>query len=173
MCKEFDRPPVGVYDPMGMAFWRLVATVWILTGSLALSAPTLASAAVPTNDGELRNRLRGIENAFRAGDAAGLRLSCSAAGKIRVDLRGAPRQGSYGPGQVEVIFRQIFQEFRTTDFAFLGNDVHQPISDTAFARGRWVRRPRAGGAEDRETLTFTLQREGPAWRVQEIRSSRP
>jgi hypothetical protein len=122
-------------------------------------------------DAGLLRQLDGIETAFRSGDAASLRLTCGA-GRIRLDLGDARREGAYGPGQVEVIFRRLFEEFRTTEFALRHDEVREPVVGTAFVRGRWARRPSAGGAETRQTLTFTLRREGAGWRIEEIRSSR-
>jgi hypothetical protein len=162
-----------VYDPMGMATWRTRAasrlSILCLVASLVRAAtpPLSASGA----DAGLLHHLDGIETAFRAGDATGLRLKCGA-DRVRLDLADATRESAYGPGQVEVIFGRIFEEFRTTEFSFRHDEVREPVAGTAFARGRWARRPASGGAETRETLTFTLRREGAGWRVQEIRSSR-
>jgi len=165
----------GVCHPMGMALWCTMAAWWALTVSLAAPSPRPPASSIvaaPAADAGLWTQLRGIEGAFRTGNAAGLRRSCSGTGKIFVDIRSAPGRGSYGLGQVEVVFRQLFDEFRTTGFGFPRDEVQQPMPLTAFARGRWLRRPRSGGVEAGEVLTFTLRREGAAWRIQEIRSSR-
>lgn len=119
----------------------------------------------------LSARLKRIEAAFRQSDANSLRPSLPATAKVRVDLRDVPEgQGSYGPGQLEVVFGRIFQESPTQEFAFGSGSVTVSAPGTAFARGRWVRRgaPRGQG----ETLTFTLREESGDWRITEIRSSR-
>lgn len=71
-----------------------------------------------------------------------------------------------------MIFGEIFQEHRTREMAFERNDVTLSPSGTAFARGRWIRRPQHGGAETVDSLTFTLREESGDWRILEIRSSR-
>lgn len=143
----------------------------VASAVLVMSAAPWAAGA-PALDAELSSRLRRVESAFRSGSASSLR-SALAGGKLRVDLReltgGA---GSYGAGQLEVIFARIFDENRTREFAFRDEDVTVSAPGTAFARARWVRRPRTGGSEATDTLTFTLREEGGDWRIHEIRSSR-
>lgn len=130
-------------------------------------------APEPSLDAGLSAGLRRIETAFRNGDANSLRLSFSTAGKVRVDLRSlTDGQALYGPGQLEVIFGNIFGEFRTREFSLGDKDVTVSLPGTAFARGRWVRSGRPGGPEVTENLTFTLRRESGEWRILEIRSSR-
>lgn len=147
-----------------------------LTAASVLLAP---GAALPVTRGDdaldpgLSRRLERIESAFRDGDASSLRGCFSTAGKVRVDLRDLPDgQGSYGPGQLQVIFTRIFEEFRTRDFAFSKDQVTTSTAGSAFARGRWVRRNQPRGQETVDTLTFTLRAEGADWRISEIRSSR-
>ena len=145
--------------------------VFVASAVLAgMGAPWVAGA--PSLDPELSSRLRRVESAFRSGSAPKLR-EVLAGGKVRVDLReltgGA---GSYGAGQLEVIFARIFDENRTREFAFRDQDVTVSGPGTAFAPARWVRRPRADGTEATDTLTFTLREEGGDWRIDEIRSSR-
>jgi hypothetical protein len=130
----------------------------------------IARASEP--DAGLLSRLERIETAFRQGSAGALRDSCASAGKVRLDLQDVvAEQGSYGAGQLQVIFDQIFDQYRTSAFAFTRDDVKVSPPGTAFARSRWVRRAR-GGSEAVDTLTFTLRQEGGEWRVHEIRSSR-
>lgn len=122
---------------------------------------------------ELTSRLQNIESAFRNGDASALRPCFVSSGKVRVDLKaltGGP--ASYGPGQLQVVFEQIFDDQRTREFAFRKQDVTVPSPGTAFAKGRWVRRARAGGPETVDTLTFTLREEKQDWRIHEILTSR-
>lgn len=122
---------------------------------------------------ELLSRLQRIESAFRQGDADALRLSFAATGKLRVDLKDlTDGQESYGAGQLQVIFGQIFEEFRTGDFSFPRDEVSVSSPGTAFARGRWVRASRRERVELTDTLTFTLRDDGSGWRILEIRSSR-
>lgn len=124
-------------------------------------------------DAALASRLHRIEAAFRAGDANSLRQSFSGKGKVTVDLKEvAGGQSAYAPGQLQVIFRHIFDDSRTRDFSFDPKEVRVPSQETAFARGRWVRRGAAGGPESVDTLTFTLREESGDWRVLEIRASR-
>jgi hypothetical protein len=133
------------------------------------SAPASAAPAV---DAGLSARLRRVETAFRTGSASTLRSGLTA-GKVRVDLRElTDGAGTYGAGQLEVIFTRIFDDNRTREFTFRDEDVTVSGPGTAFARARWVRRARPGGAEATDTLTFTLREEGGDWRIHEIRSSR-
>lgn len=150
----------------------------LILGLVLVGAP-LAAAETPFGldadevDPVLWSRLQRIEAAFRQGDAGSLRLSFSGAGKVRVDLKGlTDGQASYGLGQLQVVFAQIFEEFRTRDFAFEKDEVKVSRPGTAFARGRWVRRSQAGGPETVDNLTFTLREESGDWRILEIRSSR-
>jgi hypothetical protein len=138
---------------------------------LAPAAPLSGEGPGPAQEA-LWSRLRRIEGAFRDGNAAALRSSfCT--GKLRVDLpevAGTP--ASYGPGQLQVIFGQLFAGAPTREFVFPRQDVTLSSADTAFARGRWVR---AGGTGDRdraEVLTFTLRQEHGDWRIHEILSPR-
>jgi hypothetical protein len=131
-----------------------------------------ASAAQAGVEPALATRLRSIESAFKKGSAGALRPGFTGDGKVRVDLKSVmDGPGSYGPGQLEVIFDRIFDENRTREFAFRDEDV-TVSSGIAFARGKWVRKARPGGTEATDTLTFTLRQEGGDWRIHEIRSSR-
>ena len=137
--------------------------------------PPPSVASVPAGQGELEDalwsRLHQIETAFRSQDAAALRTAFATTGKLRVDLSDvAEAPASYGAGQLQVIFGQIFDAWQTREFAFRRQDVTL-CSDTAFARGRWVRR-QGSAAELTETLTFTLRKEAGDWRIHEILSSR-
>lgn len=145
--------------------------VWML-GAWTAAALALTAAAPVGVDARLLSRLRQIEGAFRSGDASALRSSCSSGGKVRVDLK-APveAQGSYGPGQLQVIFSDIFDASHTSRLEINADDV-RVSAGTAFARGRWTRRPKDAGPEAQGTLTFTLREEAGDWRVLEIRSSR-
>jgi hypothetical protein len=146
----------------------LVANV----GLLAL-APGQARAVAVEGEGALAWRLQRIETAVRAADAGGLRGSFAGSGKVRADLRDFTNGLVwYGPGQLQVIFGQIFEEFETRDFAFRKGDVTLSSPSTAFARGRWVRRSRRGGPDVVDTLTVTLHADRGDWRILEIRSSR-
>ena len=119
----------------------------------------------------LATRLKRIEAAFRQNDAASLRPSLTTTGKVRVDLHDQPEgQGSYGPGQLQVVFGRIFQDSPTQEFGFGTGSVTVSAPGTAFARGRWLRRGTPPGRAD--TLTFTLREDSGDWRISEIRSSR-
>ena len=122
---------------------------------------------------QLSSRLQRIESAFRGGDAGALRPCFASSGKVRVDLKDLTEgPASYGPGQLQVVFEQIFDGNRTREFAFRKQDVTVPSPGTAFAKGRWVRRARTGGQETVDTLTFTLREENRDWRIHEILTSR-
>src|SRR5688572_10604714 len=115
-------------------------------GCAAVLAGPLGAAAAEA-DPSLASRLRRIESAFRSGDAAALRPSF-AAGKVRVDLRDlTDGPGSFGSGQLEVLFGRIFDASPTREFTIRPQDVTVSTPSTAFARGRWVRRPRHGAPE--------------------------
>lgn len=157
----------GNYHPWKMPLGR--TALLVLLASLAPSVRDAHAESVPP---ALLARLERIESAFRQGDAGSLRPSFPATGKMRIDLEGlTDGQESYGAGQLQVIFGQIFSEFRTRDFLIPRDDVRVSNQGTAFARGRWVRTSREG-EERTETLTFTLRADGGDWRILEIRSSR-
>jgi hypothetical protein len=159
-----------VYDRMGMAqaFRRAVG---LGTAALLLSAPSGVAAA--GLDPALSTRLKGIESAFRSGDAGSLRPVFTSSVKVRVDLKDVMEgPGSYGPSQLEVIFGRIFDENRTRQFSFRDEDVTVSAPGVAFARGKWVRKVGRGGVEAPDTVTFTLRQESGDWRIHEIRSSR-
>jgi hypothetical protein len=120
----------------------------------------------------LWSRLQRIESAFRNGDAQALRASLPEKAKVRVDLRGLTNGPvSYGPGQLQVVFEQIFQDQRTREFALPLADLRTSASGTAFARGRWVH-GRPGLPDTVDLLTFTLREKDGDWRIYEILSSR-
>jgi hypothetical protein len=130
-------------------------------------------AAAQQVEPSLWSRLQRIEVAFRGGDAQALRALLPADAKVRVDLRGltdGPR--SYGPGQLEVVFRQIFAAHDAAELTFRTEDVKVPAPDTAFARARWTRTGGAGTAPVVEFVTFTLRAQGGDWRIHEILCSR-
>jgi hypothetical protein len=146
----------------------MAAMVMAMAMLLGEAAPARAAL-----DPGLASRLRRVETSFRNGDAASLRPAFTGNGKVRVDLKAVmDGPGSYGPGQLEVIFDRIFDENHTREFSFRDEDVTVSKPGVAFARGRWVRKPRPGGAEATDTLTFTLRQESGDWRIHEIRSSR-
>lgn len=143
-----------------------VAVVFPAAAGVALRA----ADATPEADA-LRARLAMLERAVRDGDAAALRAAATRAGRVRLDLGGLDdAQGSYAPGQLEAVLSRVFQAVETRSFR-LEADRRHAADVTAFARGVWVRRPRDGGAEIRETLTFVLRVEEGDWRIVEIRSS--
>lgn len=170
---KIDGVARGVYHPMVMPASARPTLILVLA---ALSTGIAGTTALSTDralDPGLDSRLRSIESAFRQGDASALRLSFSGTGKVCVNIRDLTEaQASYGAGQLEVIFAQIFEAFPTKDFDFEKDEMKASTPGTAFARGRWVRRSRPGNQEAVDTLTFTLRQEGEDWRVLEIRSSR-
>jgi hypothetical protein len=142
----------------------------------ACVALVLAWAGVATAqqvEPPLWSRLQRIETAFRGGDAQALRVLLPAEAKVRVDLRGltdGPR--SYGPGQLEVVFRQIFAAQDTAELTFRPEDVKVPAPGTAFARARWTRTTADGAAPVVDFVTFTLRLQDGDWRIHEILCSR-
>jgi hypothetical protein len=145
----------------------------LVAAGLVALAQGSATARALEGDGALAWRLQQIETAVRAADAGGLRGSFAGSGKVRADLRDFTEgQAWYGPGQLQVIFGQIFEQFETRDFAFRKSDVTLSSPSTAFARGRWVRRSRRGGPDVVDTVTITLHADRGDWRILEIRSSR-
>jgi len=153
-----------------MRGWRAAVAAAALA-AVGMTAIPAVSAEGP--DPALWARLQRIEGAFRGGDAGALRPSFVATGKVRVDLKDLTEgPASYGPGQLQVIFEQIFDEHRTREFTFRKQDVTVSSPGTAFAKGRWVRRARTGGQETVDTLTFTLREENQDWRIHEILTSR-
>jgi hypothetical protein len=136
-------------------------------------APAAQAHTEETAEAALWARLRGLESAFRQGDATALRLASPSSGKVRVDLPPwTDGPTSYGPGQVQGVFAQVFADRRTHTFSFPREDVSLSREGTAFARGRWVWVPPAGDRQSSETLVFSLRSEGGDWRVQEIRRGR-
>jgi hypothetical protein len=145
----------------------LVVAGWLLPGA--------AAHALPRDAGEeaLWSRLRHIEDAFRQGDATALRLASPGSGKVRLDLPPwTDGPTTYGPGQLQGVFSQVFGERRTQAFSFPPQDVTVSREGAAFARGRWVWSPPAGRPRTAETLVFCLRSDGGDWRVQEIRRAR-
>jgi hypothetical protein len=133
----------------------VTGALWPSFDSPADDAPAVFDDAA-TDDRALSSRLRRIETAFRDGDAGSLRASFASGARLRVELPDLTEgQGSYGAGQLQVIFGRIFDQFRTQEFAFAADDVRVSQPGTAFARGRWVRRSRPRD-----------------WRILEIRASR-
>ena len=154
-----------------MKGWRrgFAAAALAAAAGLRASPPVQAEGVDP----QLSSRLQRIESAFRGGDAGALRPCFASSGKVRVDLKDlTDGPASYGPGQLQVVFEQIFDGHRTREFAFRKQDVTVPSAGTAFAKGRWVRRARTGGQETVDTLTFTLREENRDWRIHEILTSR-
>lgn len=154
-----------------MRRWRrgFAAAALVAAAGLRASVPVQAEGVDP----QLSSRLQRIESAFRGGDAGALRPCFASSGKVRVDLKDlTDGPASYGPGQLQVVFEQIFDGNRTREFAFRKQDVTVPSPGTAFAKGRWVRRARTGGPETVDTLTFTLREEDRDWRIHEILTSR-
>jgi hypothetical protein len=144
-------------------------TAFVAAALVSGGGPRLLQAGA---DPALSTRLQRIETAFRNGNAGALRSSFSG-GKVRVDLKDlTDGPASYGAGQLEVIFERIFDENRTREFTIRDDDVSVSTPGTAFARGRWSRRPRPGGTDRTDVLTFTLREESGDWRIHEIRSSR-
>lgn len=155
---------------------------WVLWLTLALAecggdgraaaSPSPAAGTAEQEDA-LWSALRRIESAFRAGDAAALRASFPAMAKLRVDLPDVPGcPASYGPGQLQVVFAQLFAATPTRGFSFSRDDVTRPSAGTAFARGRWLRRAEGGQPEQADSLTFTLREEAGGWRIHEILGTR-
>jgi len=159
-----DGSVCGGYHPMVNRFGRIAAFV--------LSTCTLGFASPPeaTEETLLWFRLHQIEMAFRKGDAAGLRRAFVDRCRVRVNFVGSPGPRVYGPGQLEVIFEQVFRESRTEAFRFPDEDVNLTPAGTAFARGYWSRR-RSGQPLAVENLTFMLREQGGEWRILEIQSS--
>ncbi len=155
---------------MGMARQSSTAGMAVVA-MLLTAAPAVRAAGL---DPALASRLKRIESAFRSGDAASLRPAFSATAKVRVDLKDVmDGPGSYGPSQLEVIFGRIFDVNRTREFSFRDEDVTVSPPGVAFARGKWLRKVRLGGADATDTVTFTLRQEsGGDWRIHEIRSSK-
>jgi len=138
---------------------------------LALVLAPRGAAAAPASSRQeaLAARLHRIESAFRDDDAGALRASFTARGKLRLDLPEVPGcPASYGAGQLQVIFGQLFADARTRSFAFADDGGGNP-EDTVFARARWAR---AGPGAPSQALTFTLREEDGDWRIHEIVAAR-
>ena len=162
----------GSYHRSSMFALSSISSV-IVAALLGVTRPEIKAEPKRDLDPSLSTRLSRIESAFRQCDANALRLSFPASGKVRVDLDDlTDGQGSYGPGQLQVIFGQIFEDYPTREFVFEREEVRVSQPGTAFARGRWIRRHLNGGHESADNLTFTLRQEGGDWRIQEIRSTR-
>jgi len=139
--------------------------------AFGLTAALVAGGARASE--RLDMRLRQVESAFREGDATALRPSFATSGKVRVELKdftGGP--GWYASGQLQILFSRVFQDYATRELMFRTDDVTESTPGTAFARGRWVRRPRRGGDDISQTVVLTLREEKGDWRILEIRTSR-
>jgi hypothetical protein len=125
------------------------------------------------DDDALWTRLRRLESAFRQGDATALRLASPGSGKVRIDLPPwTEGPASFGPGQIQGVFAQVFSERRTRAFSFPKEDVSVSPEGTAFARARWVWCGEGGDQRTSEVLVFSLRSEDGDWRLQEIRRAR-
>lgn len=167
-CNGFDAVVRHVYD-RAKAAGRAAIAVWACAALLAAPAGASAGQVEPL----LWSRLQRIETAFRGGDAQALRALLPADAKVRVDLRSltdGPR--SYGPGQLEVVFQQIFAATETVELTFQKDDVKTPAAGTAFARARWARRQDRASPPTVESVTFTLRELAGDWRIYEILCSR-
>lgn len=137
--------------------------------ALCLAPRGAAASPAPARQEALAARLRHIEEAFRGDDAGALRASFTTRGKLRLDLPQVPGcPASYGAGQLQVIFGQLFADARTRSFAFADDGGSVP-EDTVFARARWAR---AGPGAPSQALTFTLREEDGDWRIHEIVAAR-
>jgi hypothetical protein len=151
---------------------RVLAALRLLAPALLLSGSAALAPAEPVEPA-LWSRLQRIEAAFRTGDAQVLRPVLPVEAKVRVDLPGmtdGPR--SYGPGQLEVVFQQVFAANPDRGLTFRPEDVKVAAPGTAFARARWSRKPGSGAAATCEYVTFTLRAAGDDWRIHEILGSR-
>jgi hypothetical protein len=140
--------------------------------ALCLAARVAAAApapAAPARQEALAARLHHIESAFRQDDAGALRGSFTNRGKLRLDLPQVPGcPASYGAGQLQAIFGQLFADAGTRAFAFAEGDGAAP-DDTVFARATWAR---GGTGTSSQALTFTLREEEGDWRIHEILAPR-
>jgi hypothetical protein len=169
LCNGFDAVFGRVYDRVKTALRALVAGC----GCAVVMAASAGVASAGPVEPLLWSRLQRIETAFRSGDAPALRALLPAEAKVRVDLRAltdGPR--SYGPGQLEVVFQQIFAANEGMDLTFAAEDVKVPARGTAFARARWTRRKGGGAPGTVEWVTFTLREQAGDWRIHEILCSR-
>lgn len=159
----------GVYDRFKTT-GRAALAGWAC--AILLVAPAGNSLAGPVEP-VLWSRLQRIETAFRGGDAQTLRALLPGDAKVRVDLRTlTDGLRSYGPGQLEVVFQQIFDDNETLELTFQKNDVKVPAAGTAFARARWARRRDRRSPPTVEWVTFTLREQAGDWRIYEILGSR-
>ncbi len=137
---------------------------------LALLLAAFPRVTTAESDAALEARLAQLERAVRQGDADAL-TALASKGRVQVDLRGfADAQGAYAPGQLQVVLDRVFATLETRAFTF---DVEAPPGREAtfFASGTWLHRPRGGGPEAHQTLTFALHVEGGQWRVVEMRAT--
>jgi hypothetical protein len=169
LCNGFDAVSGRVYDRI-----KATARAALLGGiGAVLVAASAGVASAGPVEPLLWSRLQRIESAFRNGDAPALRALVPGEAKVRVDLRAltdGPR--SYGPGQLEVVFEQIFAASDSAELTFALEDVKVPSAGTAFARGRWTRRKGGSTPPTVEWVTFTLREQGGDWRIHEILGSR-
>ncbi len=145
--------------------WRALAGALLLLPAVAVRAQEVEPS--------LWRRLECIEKAFRQADAEALRPSFPSEGKVRVQLPELTSgSGSYGAGQLQVLFGRIFRDQATESFSFPRRDVRISTDGTAFARARWVRKHPAASGDGEDVLTFTLRQDDGDWRIHEVRSSR-
>jgi hypothetical protein len=144
----------------------------ILLASLLLT--TLA--APPAGAGELDPAFRAVQqqvtDAFVQADAS--RLSSTLSPKMKTyvacPLLGLG-DGYYGADQMRLLFRRLFRDRETVRFRILQPTKGTGPDGSAVVMAAWSYRE--GGAPPAEArLTFTLAREGEAWRVREIRELR-
>jgi hypothetical protein len=138
----------------------LLAAAWLLATAGAGSARIV----VPAD--EVLPVLTRLETAVRIGDHEAMAGLLSEHG-VRLNLGPvAERTSDLTPSQAYYVFKTLFQDRRTVEFAF---EKHQEVhGGRLHAVATWAFTTPANGPETRQRVLFTLAHGDDGWKVTEI-----
>jgi hypothetical protein len=151
----------------------------LLAGIVILSAMTFLSpilAAPPSADLEGRVTEPGLQivqaelsDSFASGDPERLAGTLPQRVKTYISCRAIDvGDGYYGTDQMRLLFRRMFRLRQTVRFVISEPALTPRPDGRAVSIADWRYREE-GGAPRESRIAFTLAREGPDWRVREIR----
>jgi hypothetical protein len=143
---------------------------------IAMALPPTPAAAPPDADPEGQAAEPGLQfvqaelrDSFASGDPE--RLAGTLPRRVKTYISCRPidvGDGYYGTDQLRLFFRRMFRARQTVRFVISEPALTPRPDGRAVAVADW--RYREGGGAPRESrIAFTLAREGPDWRVREIR----
>jgi hypothetical protein len=143
---------------------------------LAMTVPGRGLAAGATADPEGQATEPGLQfvqaelhDSFASGDPERLAGTLPTRVKTYVSCRPIDvGDGYYGTDQMRLFFRRMFRQRQTVRFVITEPALTPRPDGRAVAVADWLYRE-SGGAPRESRIAFTLAREGPDWRVREIR----